>query len=52
MAFPKDEINIKVDLKESLSETFYMKGKITCREKTILVIDFSCTLTSKELEKK
>lgn len=47
MALPHDELFIYVELVEKLADAAYMKGKITTKDKTIMTIDFACTLVGK-----
>lgn len=44
MAGPGDELHIKVDFVEMLANTAFMKGKITSAGKTIMTIEFACTI--------
>jgi 3-hydroxyacyl-[acyl-carrier-protein] dehydratase len=47
MVFPGDTIQIEVDLTERLSTAFFMKAKITVKEKVACRFTFACTLTAK-----
>jgi 3-hydroxyacyl-[acyl-carrier-protein] dehydratase len=44
MARPKDELIITVEFIEMLAQAAFMKGKITCGNKTIMTIEFAATL--------
>ncbi len=48
MARPGDLLHIKVDFVESLANASYMKGKITCADKTIMTIEFAATLVDNQ----
>ncbi len=43
-AAPGDTLEIEVTLKESISNAYYMSGKIKVSSKTIMTIDFACAL--------
>lgn len=44
MARPKDMLTIEVELVEKLENAFFMKGKITVNNKTVMTNEFTCTL--------
>lgn len=44
MVRPGDRLEIKVELKELISNAAYMKGKLLANGKTALQIEFACTL--------
>lgn len=44
MVRPGDEIQMTVSLKDQLENAAYMKGKVTANGKTVLQIEFACTL--------
>jgi 3-hydroxyacyl-[acyl-carrier-protein] dehydratase len=44
MANPGDLLHITVDFVEMLANAAFMKGKITCDNKTIMTIEFAATL--------
>lgn len=44
MVRPGDKLEIKVELKELISNAAYMKGKLLANGKTALQIEFACTL--------
>lgn len=44
MVKPGDQLEIKVELKELISNAAYMKGKLLTNGKTALQIEFACTL--------
>jgi 3-hydroxyacyl-[acyl-carrier-protein] dehydratase len=44
MVRPGDKLEIKVELKELISNAAYMKGKLLSNGKTALQIEFACTL--------
>ena len=44
MVKPGDELIICVELKEQIENAAYLKGKVTANSKTVLQIDFACTL--------
>jgi len=41
---PNDLLSIEATIEECLSKTWYMKGKVTSKNKTILTIDYSVSL--------
>ncbi len=41
---PGETLTIEVELKEMLGSAAYMKGKITSNNKTVMTIDFACTI--------
>ena len=44
MVRPGDKIEITVNLVDQLERAAYMKGKVTVDKKTVLKIEFACTL--------
>ena len=46
MVRPGDKLEIKVELKELISNAAYMKGKLLTNGKTALQIEFACTLVA------
>lgn len=46
MVKPGDQLEIKVELTEHISNAAYMKGKLYTNGKIALQIDFACTLVS------
>jgi 3-hydroxyacyl-[acyl-carrier-protein] dehydratase len=44
MAKPGDHLKIEVQLSEELANAAYMKGKILCEGRTIMMIDFAAAL--------
>jgi 3-hydroxyacyl-[acyl-carrier-protein] dehydratase len=47
MVFPGDTITIEVELTERLASAYFMKAKITVKEKTACRLTFACTLAPK-----
>ncbi len=42
---PGETLTMEVELKEMLGNAAYMKGKITSGDKTVMTIEFACTIT-------
>lgn len=45
---PGDILDIKVRIDEQIGNAFYMKGNITCGDKKILTIKFTCALVEEK----
>jgi 3-hydroxyacyl-[acyl-carrier-protein] dehydratase len=41
---PGETLTIQVELKEMMGPAAFMKGKITSNDKTVLVMDFACSI--------
>jgi 3-hydroxyacyl-[acyl-carrier-protein] dehydratase len=44
MIRPNDTVDLEVTLEERLADAFFMKGKVTCEDKTAVTFNFACTL--------
>ncbi|HEV3022943.1 MAG TPA: hypothetical protein VGX76_10760, partial [Pirellulales bacterium] len=44
MVRPGETIEIEVDLVERLADAFFLKAKVTCKEKVAVRFEFACTL--------
>ena len=48
MVRPGDRLDIHVDFKETLSKFHYLRGKITCDNRTVLTLDFALALIEEQ----
>ena len=48
MVRPGDTIELEVDLKERLSNAFFMNAKVTCGGQVAVRLEFACTLAPRE----
>ena len=48
MVRPGDHLDINVTFKETLSKFYYLRGKITCGNRTVITIDFALALIKEQ----